>query len=119
MSVGRGIQDRVRGRVVQPAEEGHPEHLLEGLGAVRGDDDAIGVRPLRRRRALVRQAREESVPQHRREHEGIVAVAMAAELRKTGQGSEERRVGKEGVRTGKSRVSPSPYKKNTKNTLTA
>src|SRR3546814_6520274 len=84
MSVGRGIQDRVRGRVVQPAEEGHPEHLLEGLGAVRGDDDAIGVRPLRRRRALVRQAREEGVPQHRREHEGIVAVAMAAELRMTG-----------------------------------
>src|SRR3546814_8502633 len=61
------FRSRARVRVVQPAEEGHPEHLLEGLGAVRGYDDAIGVRPLRRRRALVRQAREEGVPQHRSE----------------------------------------------------
>src|SRR3546814_2526730 len=72
--------------IVQLPEEGHPQLLLEGLRAVGGDDDAVAVRPLGRRAAPLRQAREEAVPEDRREDEGVVAVAMAAEQRLARQG---------------------------------
>src|SRR3546814_10023856 len=90
-TVGLRVQHGAAVRIVQLPEEGHPQLLLEGLRAVGGDDDAVAVRPLGRRAAPLRQAREEAVPEDRREDEGVVAVAMAAEQRMARQGLQQDR----------------------------